>query len=196
MASFIYIALKCPSFLIFQTTDLVCEGKNDKAAVTIQLTGQYGTGSSSSFFLPYPLQNLNNLFSLVCSELRMTLVLHNVDFIGLWSLFSGSYWFTQILNISNEHWTIRLKVNILLKVLQKISVSCDKYLVSYLYVCMFPHHRTVKKKRYFRLLSCRISESIPKILVGQKYAVHLSVYGCCQLTHSQVQWAYDNIIIY
>lgn len=62
MASFIYIALKCPSFLIFQTTDLVCEGKNDKAAVTIQLTGQYGTGSSSSFFLPYPLQNLNNLF--------------------------------------------------------------------------------------------------------------------------------------
>lgn len=37
MASFIYIALKCPSFLIFQTTDLVCEGKNDKAAVTIQL---------------------------------------------------------------------------------------------------------------------------------------------------------------
>lgn len=62
MASFTYLALKCPSFLIFQTTDLVCEGKNDKAAVTIQLTGQYGTSSSTSFFLP--LQNRNNLFSL------------------------------------------------------------------------------------------------------------------------------------
>lgn len=83
MASFIYVALKYPSFVIFQTTDLVCEGNNDKAAVTIQLTGQYGTSSSNSFFLPYPLQNLNNFFSSVFSELHMTLVLHNVDLIGL-----------------------------------------------------------------------------------------------------------------
>lgn len=83
MPSFIYIALKCPSFLIFQTTGLVCEGKNDKADMAIQLNGQYGTSSSNSFFCPCPLQNLNNLFSSVCSELHMTLVLHNVDFIGL-----------------------------------------------------------------------------------------------------------------
>lgn len=83
MASFIYIGLKCPSFLMFQTIDLLCEGENDKAAVTIQLTGQYGTNSSNSFFLPYPLQNLNNVFFSACSELHMTLVLHDVDFIGL-----------------------------------------------------------------------------------------------------------------
>lgn len=83
MSSFIYIGLKCPSFLVFQTIDLLCEGENDKAAVTIQFTGQYETSSSNSFFLPYPLQNLNNLFSSACSELHMTLVLHNVDFIGL-----------------------------------------------------------------------------------------------------------------
>lgn len=83
MAYFTYMGLKCPSFLIFQTIDLLCEGKNDKAAVAIQLTGQCGTSSSNSFFLPYPLQNLNNLFSSACCELHMTLVLHNVDFIGL-----------------------------------------------------------------------------------------------------------------
>lgn len=80
MASFIYIGLKCPSFLIFQTIGLLCEGENDKAAVTIQLTGQYGTSSFNSFFLPYTLQNLNHLFSSVLLELHMTLVLHNVDF--------------------------------------------------------------------------------------------------------------------
>lgn len=55
MASFIYIGLKCPSFLIFQTIGLLCEGENDKAAVTIQLTGQYVTSSFNSFFLPYTL---------------------------------------------------------------------------------------------------------------------------------------------
>ena len=83
MAYFIYIGLKCPSFLTFQAIGLPYEGENDKAAVTIQLTGQYGTSSSNSFFFPYTLQNINNLFSLVCSELHMTLVLHDVDFIVL-----------------------------------------------------------------------------------------------------------------
>lgn len=37
MASFIYIGLKCPSFLIFQIIDLLWEGENDKEATTIQL---------------------------------------------------------------------------------------------------------------------------------------------------------------
>lgn len=51
---------------------LVVWGEDDKAAVTIQLTGQYGTSSSNSFFLPYPLQNVNNFSSSAFSELHMT----------------------------------------------------------------------------------------------------------------------------
>lgn len=64
MAFLIYIGLKCPSFLTFQAIHLLREGKNDKAAIAVQLTGQYKTSSSNSFFLPYPLRNLNNLFHL------------------------------------------------------------------------------------------------------------------------------------
>lgn len=111
-------------------------------------------------------------------------------------MFSGSYWFTQILNISNEHWTIRFKVNILLKVLQKISVSLKWWIVVVLSVCVFPHY-TVKNKMYLRLFPFRIREALVGVLIGQNYSVGL-FFGRLVFHHliANIQWLYDNVIIY